>query len=172
VILITGSTSGLGLEVALALGETGTDIILHGRNRERGLEVVEEIRAGGRARAIFYAADFASLDQVHRFGEAVLCDYDRLDVLVNNAGISLSGDNRRRTSTDGYELSFAVNYPAQLAPFVPRTMKAMVHFGMEASLAGALMFEKYAQGALVLTEDKTEGISAMLEHRYPKYKGR
>lgn len=63
-------------------------------------------------------------------------------------------------------------YLANLAPFVPRTLKAMVHFGMEASLAGALMFEKYAQGALVQTEDKAEGISAMLQHRDPKYKGR
>ena len=61
---------------------------------------------------------------------------------------------------------------AQFAPFVPRTMKAMVHFGMEASLAGALMFEKYAQGALVQTADKEEGISAFLEKRDPEFKGR
>jgi enoyl-CoA hydratase len=51
-------------------------------------------------------------------------------------------------------------------------MKAMVHFGMEASLAGALMFEKYAQGALVQTEDKREGISAFLEKRPPQFKGK
>ena len=61
---------------------------------------------------------------------------------------------------------------ATFAPFVPRTMKAMVHFGMEASLAGALMFEKYAQGALVQTDDKVEGISAFLEKRDPDFKGR
>lgn len=61
---------------------------------------------------------------------------------------------------------------ARFAPFVPRTMKAMVHSGMEASLAGALMLEKYAQGALVQTEDKVEGISAFLEKRDPKFKGR
>jgi enoyl-CoA hydratase len=61
---------------------------------------------------------------------------------------------------------------AQFAPFVPRTMKAMVNFGMEASLAGALMFEKYAQGALIQTEDKVEGINAFLEKRDPKFKGR
>ena len=61
---------------------------------------------------------------------------------------------------------------AKFAPFVPRTMKAMVHFGMEASLAGALMLEKYAQGALVQTEDKMEGISAFLEKRDPEFKGR
>jgi enoyl-CoA hydratase len=61
---------------------------------------------------------------------------------------------------------------ASFAPFVPRTMKAMVHFGMEASLAGALMLEKYAQGALVQTEDKIEGISAFLDKRDPQFKGR
>lgn len=61
---------------------------------------------------------------------------------------------------------------ASFAPFVPRTMKAMVHFGMEASLAGALMLEKYAQGALVQTEDKVEGITAFLEKRDPNFKGR
>lgn len=61
---------------------------------------------------------------------------------------------------------------ARFAPFVPRTMKAMVNFGMEASLAGALMLEKYAQGALVQTEDKIEGISAFLEKRDPEFKGR
>jgi enoyl-CoA hydratase len=61
---------------------------------------------------------------------------------------------------------------ARFAPFVPRTMKAMVHFGMEASLAGALMLEKYAQGALVQTEDKVEGISAFLDKRDPNFKGR
>ncbi len=61
---------------------------------------------------------------------------------------------------------------AKFAPFVPRTMKAMVHFGMEASMAGALMFEKYAQGALVQTEDKIEGITAFLDKRDPEFKGK
>ncbi len=69
------------------------------------------------------------------------------------------------------EVRRMADHLAQFAPFVPRTMKAMVHFGMEASLAGALMFEKYAQGALVQTEDKVEGITAFLEKRPPHFKG-
>ena len=48
----------------------------------------------------------------------------------------------------------------------------MVNFGMEASLAAAQMLEKYAQGALVQTDDKREGISAFLDKREPRFKGR
>ena len=70
------------------------------------------------------------------------------------------------------EVARMAQHLASFAPFVPRTMKAMVHFAMEASLAGALMFEKYAQGALVQTEDKAEGIAAFLEKRTPEFKGK
>lgn len=132
IILITGATSGLGREVALALGKAGGHIIVHGRHRGRALEVVEEIRAEGRGSADFYAADLASLDEVRGLGEAILRDYDRLDVLVNNAGIGLSGDNNRRTSIDGYELSFAVNYLSgffltrMLLPIIPTTPESRI----------------------------------------------
>ena len=60
---------------------------------------------------------------------------------------------------------------SKFAPFVPRTMKAMVHSGMDSSLSGALMLEKYAQAALVQTDDKREGITAFLEKRDPVFKG-
>ena len=70
------------------------------------------------------------------------------------------------------ELIRMAEHLSTFAPFVPRTMKAMVHFGMEASLAGALMLEKYAQGALVQTEDKNEGLNAFLEKRKPNFKGK
>jgi enoyl-CoA hydratase len=61
---------------------------------------------------------------------------------------------------------------AGFAPFVPRFMKAMVHSGMEASLAAGLAMEKFAQGALCETEDKQEGLRAFLEKRPPVWKGR
>ena len=110
VILVTGSTSGLGRGVALKLASMGSHIIVHGRNRERGLEVVNEIEREGIGSARFYAADLASFDQVREFAETILRDYDRLDVLINNAGIHLAPEDGRQVSADGHELTFAVNY--------------------------------------------------------------
>ena len=109
IVLVTGSTSGLGREVALDLGAAGDHVIVHGRNAERGQAVVESIRAaGGSAR--FYQADFASLDEISELAAQIRSDYDRLDVLVNNAGIWLEGP--RQLSEDGHELHFQVNYIA------------------------------------------------------------
>jgi len=109
VVLVTGSTSGLGREVARRLGATGAFVIVHGRNRERGMAVVEAIESEGIGNARFYAADFSSIDQIREFGETILRDYDRLDVLVNNAGFGRAPDERM-VSQDGHELRFQVNH--------------------------------------------------------------
>ncbi len=109
-VLVTGSTDGLGKEVARQLGALGAFVIVHGRNPERGGEVVRTIRAAGSGNAAFHRADFASLDGVNAFAEEILETYDRLDVLINNAA-AVSGAERQ-TSADGHELAFAVNYLA------------------------------------------------------------
>ncbi len=109
VALVTGSTSGLGHELATRLGAMGMHVIVHGRNRERGMAVVDAINSEGVGSARFYRADLASFEQVREFGEAVLRDYDRLDILINNAGIA-STPNGRTLSEDGHELIFQVNH--------------------------------------------------------------
>jgi NAD(P)-dependent dehydrogenase (short-subunit alcohol dehydrogenase family) len=108
VVLITGSTDGLGREVARRVAAQGAQVIVHGRNRERGEALVREIAKEGRGTARFYAADLASLTQVRRLAADVRRDYQRLDVLVNNAGVWVQGP--RQVSADGHELHFAVNY--------------------------------------------------------------
>jgi enoyl-CoA hydratase len=70
------------------------------------------------------------------------------------------------------EVSRMAEHLATFAPFVPHFMKTMVHQGMEGSVAAALTMEKFAQGALLQTEDKEEGISAFLAKRKPEFKGR
>ena len=111
VILITGSTDGLGREVALRLGATGAHVIVHGRNRERGMAVVDEITKGGKGSAAFFPADLASLANVRALADTILKRYPRIDVLINNAGVWLR-EGPRQTSADGYEMTFAVNYLA------------------------------------------------------------
>jgi NAD(P)-dependent dehydrogenase (short-subunit alcohol dehydrogenase family) len=109
---VTGSTDGLGREMALALAAQGAHVIVHGRNVERGQAVVDEITASGTGSARFIAADFGSMQAVRDFAETVAAAYPTLDLLVNNAGVALMGDQPRRTSPVGSELQFAVNYLA------------------------------------------------------------
>jgi NAD(P)-dependent dehydrogenase (short-subunit alcohol dehydrogenase family) len=111
VALVTGSTSGLGREVAFRLAAEGAHVIVHGRNEERGAEVVAQIESDGRGSARFYRADLASLDEIRAFAATIRADYPHMDILVNNAGVFfVNGD--RRLSSDGHELTFAVNYLA------------------------------------------------------------
>ena len=108
--MITGSTDGVGRVVARQLAAAGARVLLHGRDKARGAQTVAAIeRAGGSA--TFLAADLASLEEVRRLADAVLAATNRLDILINNAGIGTAGVSRQ-TSTDGHELRFAVNYLA------------------------------------------------------------
>jgi NAD(P)-dependent dehydrogenase (short-subunit alcohol dehydrogenase family) len=110
--LVTGSTDGVGRMVARRLGEAGVRVLVHGRNRERGAQLVAEITADG-GRAAFLAADFSTLAEIRALAVAVRRTTDRLDLLINNAGIGTGGPKApRQTSADGHELRFAVNYLA------------------------------------------------------------
>ena len=108
--LVTGSTDGVGRAVAKMLGREGFRVLVHGRDRERGKAVVDEIIGVGGA-AEFLQADLASLADVRRLASTVVEKAERLDILISNAGIGTAG-TERQTSTDGYELRFAVNYLA------------------------------------------------------------
>lgn len=110
--LVTGSTDGVGRVVAHDLAAQGARVIVHGRDRARGREVVREITERG-GTATFLQADFASLTDVRECAAAVLEYTDRVHILVNNAGIGTSYQGRaRQESPDGVELRFAVNYLA------------------------------------------------------------
>lgn len=132
--LITGATDGLGKHVTRDLAGEGMNILLHGRNREKGEQVLHEIRkATGNDQLAYYNADFASLDEVRKMGEKVRQDHDRLDLLISNAGIGFGeSGSEREVSRDGYELRFQVNYLAgflltiQLLPLLREASPARV----------------------------------------------
>jgi NAD(P)-dependent dehydrogenase (short-subunit alcohol dehydrogenase family) len=110
--LVTGATDGVGRVVAKELGKQGWRVLVHGRNRERGEALVREIAAAG-GTASFLAADLSSLAEVRHLAEAVKKTTDRLELLINNAGVGTMGSAPGRlTSQDGHELRFAVNYLA------------------------------------------------------------
>jgi NAD(P)-dependent dehydrogenase (short-subunit alcohol dehydrogenase family) len=115
IALVTGSTDGLGRAVVRSLAVAGFAVLVHGRDAQRGEEVVREIRGLGGS-ASFHRADFASLDQVRALAQTVSSEHERLHLLINNAGIG-TGDGAglpapRRTSAEGCELRLAVNYLA------------------------------------------------------------
>ena len=124
-ILITGATAGLGRGVAADLAGRGHTVLAHGRDPGKVEEVVAEL--GGDARG--YVADLSSLAEVRRLADEVVANEERLDVLVNNAGIVA---RERSDSADGIELTFAVNYVApwlltgRLLPLLERSAPARV----------------------------------------------
>jgi NAD(P)-dependent dehydrogenase (short-subunit alcohol dehydrogenase family) len=109
--LVTGSTSGIGRAAALALGRLGADVFVHGRDREAGRTVVDELAAVG-ADGRFVRADFADPESVRDLAATVRSETDGLDLLINNAG----GFFRSGELTDlGVEYTFHVNH---LSPYL------------------------------------------------------
>jgi NAD(P)-dependent dehydrogenase (short-subunit alcohol dehydrogenase family) len=113
VALITGGTSGIGKAAATALAGMGAAVVVTGRSKERGKVAVGEIRReSGSEKVSLMLADFAVQAEVRELAQAFKERHDRLDVLVNNAGLIQS---KRTETPDGIELTLAVNH---LAPFL------------------------------------------------------
>ena len=113
VCLITGATSGIGKETALALAKEGATIVFTARNPEKGEKVKQElVEATGNENIETMYCNLASLESVRDFVDSFKNKYKNLHVLINNAGI---WETKRKESDDGIELNFAVNH---LAPFL------------------------------------------------------
>ena len=114
VCVVTGANSGIGKETVLALARMGATVVLVCRSESRGTEALNDIKAQtGNDAVSLVVADFSSQQQVRGAAQAILAQCDRLDVLVNNAGVTPW--QRRVTAENGLELIFAVNH---LAPFL------------------------------------------------------
>lgn len=117
-VFITGATDGLGRALAEQLAAEHANLILHGRDSGKLDDLAEKIVTNvGEPRPTTVRADLADLSQVRKLAADVTEHTDRLDGFVSNAGVgSGEPDGRtRRTSADGHELRFAVNYLAGFA---------------------------------------------------------
>ena len=113
VCVVTGANSGIGKETALGLAQLGATVVLVCRSQERGAAALAEIKQrSGNDSVALLVADLSSQRQVRRVAAAYRQQFDRLDVLVNNAALAR---RKRSVTEDGVELTLAVNH---LAPFL------------------------------------------------------
>jgi NAD(P)-dependent dehydrogenase (short-subunit alcohol dehydrogenase family) len=113
VILVTGSTDGIGRAAARDLAFQGAEVIIHGRDENKGKRVLAEIKeTTGSTKLSLLTADLSEQRNVRLLAHDIISGYSRLDVLVNNAGTC---EHARILTPDGIETTFAVNY---LAPFL------------------------------------------------------
>ncbi|WP_103026769.1 SDR family oxidoreductase [Salinibacter altiplanensis] len=119
VCVVTGANSGIGRATAAELARLGARVVMVCRDEGRGREARAEIRAAARTAhpsredtIDLCIADLGVQEEVYHLGETLRADYNRLDVLVNNAGVFLEA---REETIDGIETTFAVNH---LAPFL------------------------------------------------------
>lgn len=129
-VVITGATGGLGYEIALALAKAGADIVLTGRDNQKGQVAVEKIRREvPDCMTSYETLDLASLASISAFSQRI---YSRnsLDVLINNAGVMALP--RRQVTADGFEMQFGTNYlghfalTAQLMPLLRKASQPRV----------------------------------------------
>jgi NAD(P)-dependent dehydrogenase (short-subunit alcohol dehydrogenase family) len=108
-VVVTGGSSGIGLAAAVALARGGDEVVLLGRHPGRLADAVSRVeRARGR-RPPAYRADFAVLDEVREVGARIAAEHERIDVLINNAGLLAPWS---RTTVDGFDLTMQVNHLA------------------------------------------------------------
>ncbi len=108
VIIVTGANSGIGKETAVALATMGATVVMTARSQTKGDEALAEVMArSGSTDVALGSLDLASFASIRSFASWFLERYDRLDVLVNNAGLIV--DTRQETA-EGFELMFGVNH--------------------------------------------------------------
>jgi NAD(P)-dependent dehydrogenase (short-subunit alcohol dehydrogenase family) len=105
-VVITGPTSGIGLQIARDLAAMGAALVLACRDVTKGEAVAAELRRLGAAGVTVRHLDAASAPSIAAFVTACAAEYSRVDVLVNNAGVAQAN---RHVTGDGYELTFATN---------------------------------------------------------------
>lgn len=175
--LVTGGSSGIGLETARGLLPHFDVVGIVGRNSDRLAEAAEDLRSEG-GRVETFRADFSSLAEVRDLAAEVESRFDSLSVLVNNAGV---WHKQRTLSKDGYEDTFAVNHLAHFlltnelkdllvagAPSRVVNVSSSMHFRPKSLHWGDLMFEKGWRGFWVYGHSKLANVvfSNELAHRW------
>ncbi|MGA0557205.1 SDR family oxidoreductase [Larkinella sp. VNQ87] len=129
--IITGSTEGVGYEDALALSSAGWNVVMMGRNAQKGAEAIAKIhRINPKAKVSFEKIDLADLSSIKSFASRMLSKGQAINLLINNAGVMTPP--KRLETIDGFELQFGTNHlghfalTAQLMPLLRKAKDARV----------------------------------------------
>lgn len=144
-VLITGGTSGIGLETARQLAAMGARVYISGRNEEAAKQAIQQIGHG----ADYFLAEFSSQHQVRQLAGQVLQKLPQLDVLINNAGAVFPAFKQ---SDDGLEMTIATNHFAPfllthlLLPLLKQAPQArIVNVASDSHYQGKIDFESFTQ---------------------------
>ncbi len=158
-ILITGSTDGIGHLTANMLAERGHKVLLHGRNQQKLDAALSDLSGDVKG----YVADLSAITEVNTLADAIIADHDRLDVLINNAGVLKAPSAK---TPDGFDIRFVVNTFAplllsrRLLPIIPKegrviNLSSAAQAPVDpAALAGQISLDDmaaYAQSKLAIT---------------------
>jgi len=151
--VITGSTEGIGFEDALALSAAGWQVIIMGRNAQKGAAAIARLKQlNPKAKVRFEQIDLADLSSIQSFAAKMVAKGEAINLLINNAGV-MTPPNRLETA-DGFELQFGTNHighfalTAQLLPLLRKAPGArVVTVSSVANRAGALNFEDLQSAA-------------------------
>jgi len=162
--IVTGGNSGIGFETALAIAKKGANLIIVSRNREKGEKAVNEVKEqSGNENVSLQVVDMGSQNSIHSGAEAISKLWDKIDVLVNNAGTWFS---KRVLTEDGVETQFAVNHLAyflftrQLLPLLRKASEArVVNVASDSHFQGKMHFEDLS------LEGKYHGLKAYAQSK-------
>lgn len=155
IVLITGSTDGIGKQTAIDLAQMGAHVVIHGRNPEKTHQTALDImELTGNRNVDYLVADFSSLEEVRRLSTDIHQKFGRVDVLINNAGVY---QQQRELTGDGFEMTFAVNHLSHfllthlLADLIPENAGSRVINVSSMAHSGQMDFdnlqgEKYYDG--------------------------
>lgn len=165
VMLITGATEGIGKAATLNLAKRGAEIVLVGRNKEKSEKVLSELKQqSGNEKLSLLLGDMSSLKDIRRVASEFKAKYDRLDVLVNNAGAVFTD---KKLSVDGYEMTFALNHlgyfllTRDLLPLLEKTPNSRVVSTSSGAHATGNMDPSY----IAKREGKGAGFSAYADSK-------
>lgn len=173
VVLITGSSIGIGRGLATEIGKRGGKIVLNARNAERLLKTCDELRHQG-ITTTAYAGDISDYDECAKIVAHAIKEYGKLDVLINNAGISTQA-SLEEISPELFRKVVDINYMGAVSmtklaiPYLKMTKGSVLFLGSVAGIHGLGNFSAYSSTKMALTA-LTESLSKEM-HRHGVHVG-